>query len=83
MKKGERFNAPGHPLWNGNIHEKLLRIDMMTLELYQMDFSLKGLHDLGGKNHTVVLLAKNITKLDWRGHCSKTERQWARPFLRI
>ena len=35
----------------------------MTLNLYQMDFSLKGLHDLGGKNIWVRVGQKSLPNL--------------------
>ena len=35
------------------------------------------------KKHMGARFPKIITKLSWRECCSRTERQWARPFLRI
>ena len=35
------------------------------------------------KKHMGAHLPKIITKLSWHECCSRTERQWARPFLRI
>ena len=55
----------------------------MTLDLYQMDFSLKRLCDLKGKKQMGVILTKIITKLGWHRYCSVTERQWSCPLLRI
>ena len=36
-----------------------------------------------GNNSRACVKAKSMTKLGWRDCCSKTERQWSRPLLRI
>ena len=36
-----------------------------------------------GNNSRTCVKAKSMTKFGWRDCCSKTERQWSRPLLRI
>ena len=84
MKKGERFNAPGHPLWIGNISEKVIvdryQGEKMTLGLYPMDFSLKGLHGLGGKIIQSHVWQKSLPNLIGAGVVLRQSTNGRAPF---
>ena len=83
MKKGGGYDEPGHLLWI-NIFSPKATKDGDRIELgVRLIFYLQKAPCNEGNNSRTCIKAKSMTKLGWRDCCSKTERQWSRPLLRI